>query len=148
MWVTWSEVVACSGSLSSLSRRRRGNRMLMPRSGSWGILPTAALWTGDFDRSAHFTSHTCTQQLVSILHDMVYTRYMMLYLIAKNCQAVTSQTHVVLSLGERKKKQPDMTVSPSRCTTAVWVENEADIMGGRGGGSCWSCRSYRGVPCP
>ena len=54
--LAWSEVVACSGSLSSLSLKRRGNRMLMPRSGS--SFPIAALCTGDFDRSAHFTSQT------------------------------------------------------------------------------------------
>lgn len=34
--------------------------MLMPRSGS--SLPMAALCTGDLERSAHFTSHTCQNQ--------------------------------------------------------------------------------------
>ena len=33
-----------------------GNLRLMPFEGS--TIPTPALWTGDTDKSAHFTSHT------------------------------------------------------------------------------------------
>jgi len=48
--------VASSGALSSLTRTKRGKRMLIPFSASTN--PMAALWRGDIEKSAHFTSHT------------------------------------------------------------------------------------------
>lgn len=53
---TCSADVASSGALSSRTRTRRGKRMLMPFSASTS--PMAALWRGEMEKSAHFTSHT------------------------------------------------------------------------------------------